>query len=167
MHHATIYTNKWDIRVVLHADKVPHTVANFATLARNKFYDNLTRHRVIDDFMIQWWCPQWTWTWWPGYQFGDEFHPELSHSGPWILSMANSWPSTNWSQFFITHVETPWLDNRHSVFWNVLDETDQEVVNRIKQWDQIIAIEIHELPELPDTAKQFANSIDEFLNNNA
>lgn len=117
--------------------------------------------------MIQWGCPQWTGTWGPGYQFGDEFHPELSHSWPWILSMANSWPSTNWSQFFITHIETSWLDGKHTVFGNVLDETDQEVVNMIRQWDQIISIEIHELSELPDTAQQFANSIDEFLNNNA
>lgn len=162
-HNATIHTSKWPIRLVLHTDKTPHTVGNFVTLAKNWYYDNLLFHRVIEDFMIQWWCPLGTGTWGPGYQFGDEFHPELRHSTPWVLSMANSWPSTNWSQFFITHVETPWLDGRHTVFGKVVDETDQAIVNSIVQWDTITTIEIHEIPSLPENAQNFVNEIEKFL----
>lgn len=139
---ATLYTTKWPIRLTLHADKVPFTVANFATLAKHWFYDNLLFHRVIEDFMIQWGCPSGTGTWWPGYQFGDEFHEDLRHDWPGVLSMANSWPGTNGSQFFITHIETPWLDGKHAVFGRVLDETDQEVVNAIRQQDLIERIEV-------------------------
>lgn len=162
-HHATIHTTKWPIRLVLHADKTPHTVGNFVTLAKNGYYDNLLFHRVIEDFMVQAGCPQGTGTGGPGYQFGDEFHPELRHSTPWVLSMANSGPGTNGSQFFITHIETPWLDGKHTVFGKVVDENDQAVVNSIVQWDTITSIEIHELPAFPENAQAFMDEIEKFL----
>lgn len=157
-HNATIYTSKWPIRISLHMDKVPYTVTNFITLAWEGYYDGLTWHRVIEDFMIQWGDPIGNGTGWPGYQFGDEFHPELRHVGAWVLSMANSWPHTNGSQFFITHVETPWLDGKHAVFGNVVDETDQVVVNSIRQWDSIERIEIHGIV-IPDITQDFAEQI--------
>lgn len=93
--------------------------------------------------MVQTGCPHGTGTGGPGYQFDDEFHPELRHDRPGILSMANAGPGTNGSQFFITHVPTPWLDNRHSIFWSVYNEEDQDVVNQIRQGDVIETIEIH------------------------
>ena len=133
---ATMTTNKGEIRLELFDDKTPKTVANFEKLAGAGFYDGLTFHRVIDDFMIQGGCPQGTGTGGPGYQFEDEFHPELKHDSPGILSMANSGPNTNGSQFFITHVETPWLDGKHSVFGKVLGD-GQSVVNAIVQGDKI------------------------------
>ncbi|MEM9354413.1 MAG: peptidylprolyl isomerase [Planctomycetota bacterium] len=133
---ATFTTSKGEIRVQLHDDKVPNTVANFEKLVGEGFYDGLVFHRVIDDFMIQGGCPQGTGTGGPGYTFEDEFHPELKHDGPGVLSMANAGPNTNGSQFFITHVETPWLDGKHSVFGKVLDH-GQEVVDSIKQGDKI------------------------------
>jgi peptidyl-prolyl cis-trans isomerase B (cyclophilin B) len=107
---ATIETNKGTIRVRLEDDKVPKTVANFEKLAKEGFYNGLKFHRVIPDFMVQTGCPQGTGTGGPGYKFGDEFHKELKHDGPGVLSMANSGPNTNGSQFFITHAATPWLD---------------------------------------------------------
>lgn len=162
-HNAIIHTSKWPIRLVLHADKVPYTVGNFVTLARNGYYDGLNFHRVIDDFMVQTGCPHGTGTGWPGYQFGDEFHPELRHVGPGILSMANSGPNTNGSQFFITHVETPWLDGKHAVFGNVIDDTDQAIVNSIVQWDTITNIEIIEVPAFPEKAQEFIDAIWAFL----
>ena len=164
MYHVTIHTSKGPIRIVLHNDKVPHTVANFLTLAKRGFYNKLKFHRVIPDFMIQTGCPRWDGTWWPGYAFGDEFHPELRHTGPGILSMANSGPDSNGSQFFITHVETPWLDGKHSVFGKVADEDDQEVVDQIEQWDEIINIEIHQDDiELSEQAQEFAMQIATYL----
>ena len=116
---ATIETNKGTIRIALHDDKVPKTVANFEELAAKGFYNGLKFHRVIEDFMIQTGCPKGTGTGGPGYQFDDEFHKDLKHSGPGVLSMANSGPNTNGSQFFITHKATPWLDNKHAVFGKV------------------------------------------------
>jgi len=133
---ATFTTNKGEIRLELFADKTPKTVANFEKLAAAGFYDGLSFHRVIDDFMVQGGCPQGTGSGGPGYQFEDEFHPELKHDVPGILSMANSGPNTNGSQFFITHVPTPWLDGKHSVFGKVLD-SGQDVVNEIVQGDKI------------------------------
>jgi len=130
---ATIQTNKGTIKLELYDDKVPKTVENFETLAKKGFYDGLKFHRVIPDFMIQTGCPQGTGTGGPGYKFKDEFHKDLKHSGPGILSMANAGPNTNGSQFFITHVETPWLDGKHSVFGKVTEGMD--VVNSIKQGD--------------------------------
>ncbi len=133
---ATITTNKGEIRLELHADKTPKTVANFEKLVADGFYDGLNFHRVIDDFMVQGGCPQGTGTGGPGYTFEDEFHPELKHETPGVLSMANSGPNTNGSQFYITHVPCPWLDGKHSVFGRVLDD-GQEVVNAIRQGDKL------------------------------
>lgn len=133
---ATLTTNKGEIRLELHADKTPKTVANFEKLAADGFYDGLIFHRVIDDFMVQGGCPQGTGTGGPGYTFEDEFHPELKHETPGVLSMANSGPNTNGSQFYITHVPCPWLDGKHSVFGRVLDD-GQEVVNAIRQGDKL------------------------------
>ena len=121
---ATIETEKGDIVVELFADKVPNTVNNFVFLAREGFYDNTTFHRVIADFMAQAGDPTGIGSGGPGYQFADEFHPDLTHDGPGVLSMANSGPDTNGSQFFITFAETPWLDGMHSVFGKVIEGLD-------------------------------------------
>ncbi len=129
----TIETSKGTIKAELFADKVPKTVANFEKLAGQGFYNGLKFHRVIADFMIQTGCPQGTGTGGPGYKFADEFHKDLRHSGPGILSMANSGPNTNGSQFFITHTPTPHLDGKHSVFGKVL--SGQNIVDSIKQGD--------------------------------
>ncbi len=137
---ATIKTTKGAIRISLFADKTPNTVANFVNLAKRNFYDGLKFHRVIEDFMIQGGCPLGTGTGGPGYKFRDEFTSDLKHNKPGILSMANAGPGTNGSQFFITHVATPWLDGKHTVFGAVIDETDQKVVNEIKQGDKIESI---------------------------
>ena len=138
----TIKTSKGDINLDMYATKAPHTVANFLGLAKAGYYDGLTFHRVIPDFMIQGGCPLGTGTGSPGYRFGDEFHPDLKHDTPGILSMANSGPDTNGSQFFITHTETPWLDNRHTVFGKVKGAEDQAVVDSIVMGDTISSIEI-------------------------
>jgi cyclophilin family peptidyl-prolyl cis-trans isomerase len=116
---ATISTDKGDILIELFADKTPVTVNNFVFLARQGFYDGTIFHRVIDDFMVQGGDPTGTGRGGPGYRFGDEFDPSLRHDKPGVLSMANAGPNTNGSQFFITHVPTPWLDNKHSVFGQV------------------------------------------------
>ena len=134
---ANIKTNKGTITLDLFPDKAELTVANFINLSKRGYYDNLTFHRVIDDFMIQGGCPNGTGTGGPGYQFQDEFHPSLKHDNAGILSMANSGPNTNGSQFFITHLATPWLDNNHTVFGIVVDEKNQKVVDSIKQGDII------------------------------
>ncbi len=134
---ATFETSRGPIHVRLHEDKAPVTVANFVNLARRGFYDGLTFHRVIPDFMIQGGCPQGTGTGGPGYRFEDEFDGSLRHDRPGMLSMANAGPGTNGSQFFITHVATPWLDDKHSIFGEVVGEEDQQVVNAIRQDDQI------------------------------
>ena len=134
---AHIKTNKGTIRLNLFYDQVPLTVSNFVNLANRGYYNNLKFHRVIDDFMIQTGCPLGTGTGGPGYDFEDEFHDSLKHDKPGILSMANAGPGTNGSQFFITHVETPWLDNNHSIFGQVIDNDDQDVVNSISQNDII------------------------------
>jgi peptidyl-prolyl cis-trans isomerase B (cyclophilin B) len=141
MKTATIKTNRGDIRLELYNDKVPKTVANFEKLVGEGFYDGLKFHRVIPDFMVQTGCPQGTGTGGPGYEFEDEFHKDLKHDGPGVLSMANSGPNTNGSQFFITHVATPWLDGKHSVFGRVIDDT-QNVVNDVKQGDTMEKVTI-------------------------
>ena len=139
---ATIKTTKGSINIDLFHKKAKMTVTNFANLSRRGFYNNLTFHRVIDDFMIQGGCPIGTGTGDAGYKFKDEFHNDLKHDKPGVLSMANSGPNTNGSQFFITHVATPWLDNKHTVFGAVPDEDSLNVVNKIQQDDLIESIEI-------------------------
>ena len=139
---AEIKTNKGTINLDLFKDKAPLTIANFTNLANRGYYDNLSFHRVIENFMIQGGCPLGTGTGGPGYEFKDEFHPELKHDKAGILSMANSGPGTNGSQFFITHVATPWLDNNHTVFGSVTDKESQDVVNTINQGDMIESIKI-------------------------
>ncbi|MEW6568987.1 MAG: peptidylprolyl isomerase [Chloroflexota bacterium] len=123
-YRATIKTDKGDIRIQLHADKAPRTVNNFVFLAREGFYDGVIFHRVIQGFMAQGGDPSGTGRGGPGYMFADEFHPGLRHDGPGVLSMANAGPDTNGSQFFITHVATPWLDDKHSVFGKVVEGMD-------------------------------------------
>ena len=137
---ATIATNRGDIRIELYEDKTPRTVANFVKLAKQGFYDGLKFHRVIADFMVQTGCPQGTGTGGPGYKFEDEFHTDLKHDGPGVLSMANAGPGTNGSQFFITHVPTPHLDGKHSVFGRVLE--GQDIVDSIQQGDQMVKVTI-------------------------
>ena len=139
---AIINTSKGAIRLTLFAEKTPLTVANFVNLARRGFYDGLNFHRVIGDFMIQGGCPLGTGTGSPGYRFEDEFDATLRHDRPGRLSMANSGPGTNGSQFFITHVPTPHLDDNHSIFGEVVDTNDQDVVNAISQGDVIDSITI-------------------------
>ncbi len=121
---ALIKTTLGDMTIELFSDDVPRTVENFTTLAKKGFYDGLIFHRVIPNFMIQTGDPTGTGRGGPGYQFKDEFTPKLRHDKPGVLSMANAGPNTNGSQFFITEVPTPWLDNRHSVFGNVVEGLD-------------------------------------------
>lgn len=123
-YQATIHTSLGDIVLELFADKTPKTVNNFVFLARNNFYDETIFHRVIKDFMAQGGDPTGTGRGGPGYRFADEFQPSLRHDQPGILSMANAGPNTNGSQFFITHLPTPWLDNRHTVFGKVVQGMD-------------------------------------------
>lgn len=159
MTKAIIKTNKGNIEIALFHDRVPVTVENFVKLATEGFYEDVKFHRVIEDFMIQTGDPQTrgeegrdfvyepdgsglpiAGTGGPGYTFNDEFHPNLRHDGPGVVSMANSGANTNGSQFFITHVATPWLDNKHTVFGKVID--GQDVVDSIKRGDRIKKITI-------------------------
>ena len=139
---ASIETNKGTINLTLFATKAPITVANFTILAKAGYYDGLTFHRVIEDFMVQGGCPHGSGVGGPGYRFPDEIDPTLRHDSPGVLSMANSGPHTNGSQFFITHVETPWLDGNHTVFGKVVSEEDQAIVNAIRQGDTITKVSI-------------------------
>jgi cyclophilin family peptidyl-prolyl cis-trans isomerase len=123
-YNATMKTDKGDIVFELFADKTPVTVNNFVFLAREGFYEGIIFHRVIADFMVQGGDPTGKGSGGPGYRFADEFHPSLKHSKPGILSMANAGPGTNGSQFFITHIPTPWLDGKHSVFGQVIGGMD-------------------------------------------
>ena len=167
--YANIHTSKGDILLKLHYDKTPLTVGNFVGLAEGKiknnakdegvpFYDGLKFHRVIADFMIQGGDPLGTGAGDPGYKFEDEFDPSLKHDTAGILSMANSGPGTNGSQFFITHKETPWLDGRHTVFGKVV--SGQDVVNKIAQNDVMEKVEIIRVGKEAkafDGAKTFAD----------
>ncbi len=137
---AIIETSKGTIRIDLFPEHAPVTVANFVNLSERGFYDGLSFHRVIDEFMIQGGCPEGTGRGGPGYQFGDEFTPALRHDRPGLLSMANAGPGTNGSQFFVTHVPTPWLDDAHTIFGAVQSDADQQVVNSIAQGDTIVKI---------------------------
>jgi peptidylprolyl isomerase len=145
---ARISTDQGEIVTRLEYEKTPLTVCSFVALAEGKmnaaqdkpFYDGLSFHRVIPDFMIQGGDPLGNGTGGPGYQFPDEIESSLRHDGPGVLSMANAGPGTNGSQFFITHVETPWLDGRHTVFGRVV--SGQEVVDAIKQGDKIQSVRI-------------------------
>ena len=136
---ANFDTDRGTIRVELAADKAPLTVANFVNLAQRGFYDGLKFHRVINDFMVQGGCPQGTGTGGPGYRFEDEANNGLRHERG-VLSMANAGPNPNGSQFFITHVATPWLDGKHTVFGKVIEGLD--VVDAIKQGDVIKSLKI-------------------------
>jgi len=165
--YAKFKTTKGDLLINLEYEKTPGTVGNFVALAEGKlensakpqgekYYNGLKFHRVIPDFMIQGGCPQGTGTGNPGYSFSDEFHPELKHDKPGVLSMANSGPGTNGSQFFVTHVATPWLDNKHTVFGNVIE--GQDIVDAIAQDD---VIEYVEIIRVGDAAEKF-NAIEAF-----
>jgi len=140
--NAIIHTSKGDIKLRLFAGKAPLTVANFVNLAKRGYYDGLTFHRVIPDFMIQGGCPHGTGTGGPGYKFEDECRPDLRHDAPGKLSMANAGPGTNGSQFFITHVETSWLDGRHTIFGEVLGTEVQAVVDAIEMDDILESIDL-------------------------
>ncbi|MFK5973949.1 MAG: peptidylprolyl isomerase [Flavobacteriaceae bacterium] len=165
--YAKFNTSKGEIVIRLTYDKTPGTVGNFVALAEgsmensvkpkgDRYYDGLKFHRVIADFMIQGGCPQGTGTGDAGYKFDDEFHPELTHDGPGVLSMANSGPGTNGSQFFITHIATPWLDNKHTVFGKL--ESGGAIVDTIAQDDIIESLEII---RIGDDAKNW-NSLEAF-----
>ncbi len=136
---ANFDTDRGQVRVQLEPEKAPLTVANFANLAKRGYYDGLSFHRVINDFMVQGGCPQGTGTGGPGYRFEDEARNGLSHERG-VLSMANAGPGTNGSQFFITHVACPWLDGKHTVFGKVVEGLD--VVDSIKQGDTIKSISL-------------------------
>ncbi|HUJ75316.1 MAG TPA: peptidylprolyl isomerase [bacterium] len=169
--YARIETTRGTIVVKLFYEQAPLTVSNFVGLAEGKlpwkdnkgaerksaFYDGLVFHRVIPDFMIQGGDPQGTGTGGPGYRFADEFHASLRHDKPGVLSMANAGPNTNGSQFFITHVPTPWLDRKHSIFGQVVE--GQPVVDQIKQGDKIKSVTITRMgaaAQAFDAAKTFA-----------
>lgn len=139
---STLNTSKGPIHIELFPDKAPKTVANFVNLASRGFYDELYFHRVINNFMVQGGCPNGDGRGGPGYRFEDEFHEDLTHDKPGKLSMANAGPNTNGSQFFITHVETPWLDGKHAVFGEVVSEDDMNVVNQIARGDKIVSIDL-------------------------
>lgn len=149
---ATLRTDRGDIRIELHADKAPRTVNNFVFLAREGFYNDVTFHRVISGFVAQAGDPTGTGRGGPGYTIPDEFHPDLRHDGPGVVSMANAGPDTNGSQFFITHVPTPWLDDKHSVFGKVAEGMDvvlsipaRDPANPAAPAVTIRSVEVHEL----------------------
>jgi len=166
--YAKFNTTKGAILVKLTHDLTPGTVGNFVGLAEgnlenkiktqgNKYYDGLKFHRVIPDFMIQGGCPQGTGTGGPGYSFEDEFHPTLKHNRPGVLSMANSGPASNGSQFFITHIPTEWLDNKHTVFGHVVE--GQDIVDAVAQGDSLDSVEI---VRVGDEAQKW-NAIEAFI----
>ena len=165
--YAKFTTSKGEILVQLEDEKTPGTVGNFVALSEGNlenqvkpqgtpYYDGLKFHRVIPDFMIQGGCPQGTGTGNPGYKFDDEFHPDLKHDAPGKLAMANPGPATNGSQFYITHIPTPWLDNKHTVFGSVIE--GQDIVDTIVQGDELTSVEIIRVGE---AAEKF-NAVEAF-----
>lgn len=154
----TLHTTKGDIKLNLFPDKAPLTVLNFVNLSKRGFYNGLTFHRVIPNFMIQGGDPAGNGTGGPGYKFKDEFSPDLKHNKPGILSMANAGPGTNGSQFFITHVPTPWLDGKHTIFGEVVDTQDQKVVNSIVAGDKINSVTIN--GDYTKLAEQYKDQLD-------
>jgi cyclophilin family peptidyl-prolyl cis-trans isomerase len=132
-YHANLVTEKGTVRIRLFAEQAPETVNNFVFLAREGYFDGTTFHRVMEGFMAQGGDPTGTGTGGPGYSIRDEFHPNLRHDKPGILSMANRGPNTGGSQFFITHAATPWLDDRHAIFGEVVE--GMEVVNALRERD--------------------------------
>jgi peptidyl-prolyl cis-trans isomerase B (cyclophilin B) len=157
---AMMKTTKGDIRLNLFPDKAPLTVINFVNLSKKGFYNGLAFHRVIPNFMVQGGCPFGNGTGGPGYKFKDEFSPDLRHDKPGMFSMANSGPNTNGSQFFITHVPTPWLDNKHTILGQVVDAKDQGVVNSIVAGDKIIAVAIE--GDDSKLAEQYKDQLDKW-----
>ncbi len=141
-YEVVFHTEKGDINLEVYATKTPKTAKNFEELIKAGYYDGLNFHRVIPDFMIQGGCPLGRGNGGPGYQFEDEFHPDLKHDAGGILSMANAGKNTNGSQFFITHTATPWLDGNHTVFGKIKGEKDMETVNDIRGGDKILSAEI-------------------------
>jgi peptidyl-prolyl cis-trans isomerase B (cyclophilin B) len=139
---AHIVTGRGTIHLQLFPEQAPLTVANFVNLAVRKFYDGLTFHRVIPDFMIQGGCPEGSGRGGPGYRFEDVIDPRLKHDKAGVLSMANAGPGTNGSQFFITHVPTPWLDGKHMVFGQILGGEDRVIVDSIRQGEKIGSLTI-------------------------
>ena len=139
---AEIATPHGTIHLRLFAEQTPMTVASFVNLTKRGYYNGLSFHRVIPDFMIQGGCPQGSGTGGPGYKFEDEIVAGLKHDRPGILSMANAGPGTNGSQFFITHAAAPWLDGKHTVFGAVADAADKAVVDKIRNGDEITSITI-------------------------
>ena len=139
---ATFNTARGPIRLRLFADQAPVTVASFVNLVRRGYYDGLSFHRVIPDFMIQGGCPDGDGRGGPGYRFENECRKDLGHDRPGVLSMANAGPGTNGSQFFITHVATPWLDGKHTVFGEVVGAADQTVVDAIRGGDRIESVTV-------------------------
>lgn len=171
--YAKIYTSRGEILCLLEYEKTPLTVANFVGLTEGtkelgggsksgtRYYDGLTFHRVIPDFMVQGGCPLGTGTGGPGYTFPDEIDPSLKHDAPGVLSMANSGPATNGSQFFITHVPTPWLDGKHTVFGYVI--SGQSVVDAIKQGDVMETVEIIRVGKDAEAFKADQEAFDNLL----
>jgi FKBP-type peptidyl-prolyl cis-trans isomerase len=167
--YAKFNTNRGEVLVNLEFEKTPGTVGNFVALAEGNlendvkpqgtpYYDGLSFHRVISDFMVQGGCPQGTGTGDPGYKFDDEFHPDLKHDAPGKLAMANSGPATNGSQFYITHIPTPWLDNKHTVFGSVVE--GQDIIDIISQGDELTSLEIIRV----GAAAESFNAIESFRN---
>ena len=161
-----IKTNKGDINIKLFPDVAPITVINMITLAKNKYYDGIKFHRVIPNFMIQGGDPTGTGAGGPGYNFKDEFKAEVVFNKPGILAMANAGPGTNGSQFFITHVETPWLNHKHTIFGEVVSPEDQKIVDIIQQGDIISTIEVvGDVAELLEANKEIVTQIEEAIKN--
>ena len=158
--NVTMKTSKGDININLFADQTALTVMNFVNLAERGYYDGLIFHRVIEDFMIQGGCPEGTGRGTPGYRFEDEFVDELRHDQPGVLSMANAGPRSNGSQFFITHVQTGWLDGKHTVFGKVVGEEYQAVVDSIVQGDKIIEVIVD--GDISEIKEKYKERLDEW-----